>query len=98
MRRRHVLLEIAVPDDRPKCNVAHPVKWPEELLDDLEAYGRMYNPPKSLGDVIKDCCEFRLTLIKGLHLGYYHLRTVPERIPAQPGTTSADLVAPKGGR
>ncbi len=83
---------------RPKCTVYLGVKWPEELLNDLADEGQRHTPPKSIGDVIKDCCEFRMTLIRGLRLGYYHLRTVPEAVEEKPGDTHTAAVTPERSR
>jgi hypothetical protein len=99
------LIEIASPDDRPKSTAEKNLKWPPELLDDLEAEAARRTaalrlrapdaPAVTTSEVIKDCCEFRMTLIRGLHLGYYHLRTLRPLYDEKSGVTSERKVTPK---
>lgn len=72
---------------RPKCLAYVPVKMPAELLEDLKAEADRRRPSASVSDVIRDCCEFRLTLIHGLQLGYYDLRMVRASLQAGSGHT-----------
>jgi hypothetical protein len=42
-------------------------------------------PKKAAAEWIKDACEFRMTLLKGLRIGYYALREIAESAQAENG-------------
>lgn len=74
---------------RPKSVAYVPVKMPDELKSDIEAECRLYAKPKSVSDWLKEAAEFRLTLTRGLRVGYYTMRQLlPE---AQAGTGNTKL-------
>ena len=82
---------------RPKCTQFVGIKIPYELDCALEreadrrtAAARLVlstAPAVTKSDVIKDCCEFRLSLIKALRIGFYTLQTVPEDGQSEMGLT-----------
>lgn len=78
--------------DRPKSIRSVTVKMPEELYLDLEEQAglmaRVAREGKSVSEVIKDCCEFRMTLLRGLRVGYYVLRRVPLEGQSKSGETA----------
>ena len=80
---------------RPKCTRFVGVKMPDVLYGDIEvqcaritgAMRRRVPGAKQMlpAQWIKDACEFRLTLTKGLLIGYYALREVPDAVQPENG-------------
>lgn len=82
---------------RPKSNRLVGVKMPDVLEADIVRQVAMWNtavrvrrphaPVKTKSDWIKESCEWRLTLIKGLGIGYYALRAFFEERQSKSGCT-----------
>ena len=87
---------------RPKCTEFVGVKLPYELdcalqseADRRTVTARRMDPasrPVTKSDVIKDCCEFRLSLTKALRLGFYTLHALPDEGPGELGLTMVGKV------
>lgn len=87
---------------RPKCTEFVGVKLPYELdcapqqeADRRTVTARRMDPasrPVTKSDVIKDCCEFRMSLTKALRIGFYTLQAIPEEGQQELGLTVARVV------
>lgn len=87
---------------RPKSDRFVGVKMPEALYLDISAQAAretravrlrdLTASEKTVSDVIKDCCEFRMTFVLGLHLGYYRLREVRFGCEEESGFTDGQKV------
>ncbi len=73
---------------RPKSSRFVGVKMPDVMHDDIRESCAMITravrlreplaKEKTVADWVKEACEFRLTLMKGLRIGYYALRQIPD--------------------
>lgn len=80
---------------RPKSNRSVGVKMPDVLFSDIERQCALWTravrhrephaKAKAAADWIKDACEWRMTLIKGLSIGYYALREIPDPTQEESG-------------
>lgn len=76
---------------RPKSTRLLTVRLPDELYDGLAALGICSG--KSVGDLLKECAEFRLGLIIAIRAGYYDLsKAFPFGEGLQGHTSSPDVL------
>jgi len=72
---------------RPKSDNFVGFKCPTDLREDalaLAALGR-----KTEAEIWKEAMEFRLSFVRMVRLGYWHLRTIDDATVVQPGLTIA---------
>lgn len=75
---------------RPKCDDFVGFKCPSELRQD--ALGLASLNDKTEADIWKEAMEFRLSFVRMVLIGYWHLRTIPFEVEGQPGSTPTGKV------
>lgn len=101
-------LQLVGPIKRSKCLAYMGIKVPPELKADVEQEAAMITaaqrmkdpqaPEKTASDFIRDCIEFKLTINRGLRLGYYSIRTLFGESGEVSGETSEQKVKPENKR
>lgn len=72
---------------RPKSDNFVAFKCPTELREDALALAALGGKTES--EIWKEAMEFRLSFVRMVSIGYWHLRTVPLACEVQPGLTTA---------
>lgn len=75
---------------RPKSDNFVGFKCPTDLREDALALAAMGG--KTEAEVWKEAMEFRLSFVRMVRIGYWHLRTVPMPCEVQPGLSRANHV------
>ena len=75
---------------RPKSDNFVAFKCPTELREDALALAALGGKTES--EVWKEAMEFRLSFVRMVRIGYWHLRTVECAGEVQPGSTIAAKV------
>lgn len=74
---------------RPKCDAFVGFKCPIELKQDALALADLANGgAKTEAEIWKEAMEFRLSFVRMVRLGYWHLRTLEPLREVQRGLTS----------
>lgn len=83
--------------ERVKCTKSKGFRLTDELMEALEEEAawvtharRIHDPSapeKTVSEVIKDCCIFRMTMVKALRVGFDVIRQLPESDQPQTGAT-----------
>jgi hypothetical protein len=68
---------------RPKCDDFVGFKCPSELKQDALELGARGG--KTEAEIWKEAMEFRLSFVRMVRLGYWHLRTIESACDVQPG-------------